>query len=935
MAYLSGMSPPPQTTVPDQLELDHCTVDLVRGRIQHEGGRTTSLSTVELQLLRFLVGNGGASVSRYELLEEVWGYDSSVVISRAADTAVCRLRRKLERDPAEPRYLLTVSGVGYRWVSPTPGVPDAPSHTTNLWSDPGAFVGRSEERAWLRTRIGDGGGVSVLRGFPGIGKTRLAVQVGQELVEGDAPPGGGVWFCDLAGARSLMDLLDAIAWVLDVPVAAGGGEGDALERVAAALSARGATVLLLDNAEHVDGPLHVVVPRLLAAAPDTHVVVTTQHRTRLGEGAERVLSPLPPDASRALLADRARLAGAAAPVGDDALDEVVGRLQGVPLALELAAPQLRVLAPGALAERLDRGGLALPVSGRGGPGGGTSLRRAIGFAWDLLDDDSQKLLAACSLFDGGFSRRAVEGVSGAGSDTAARLDQLVDRSLVVAVTGEDGAVRRYQLLDSIRAFARAQLPELSLEEPLRERHARWFAEQAARWAAGMAGPDGVAHGERLHAERSNLLTAWRWLRPRDRVASIRLAVALVSGARLRGATAEHLVVLEAAAQDAAPEAPALRATVLEALAWYQRSLGQADEAMRSIEAAVAAAREHGDPGTLALMLAGRADHQRLLGQQQVAEEGLREALFAAARAGAPHTEARVRATLGLCLAARGAFQHAEESLELALDLFRACGDLREQGVVWSHLAALAGRRWRHTEAAGCYARALEIHLQTGNLHHASVARLGLAMRRIDAGEAGAAVADLEAVLERETRTGNRRLQGFALAGLASAAHDRGDLTRARTHLAAAAARFAGHDRLHVAAADATRAVLDIEQGDLDAARAGLGASLVALETIGDRSLQAFAEGWLGVVLADVGDLDASDAAFERAAACAREAGMDAQLALQEIQRGFLDLARSRATRDGAAAARHRAKAEARARAGEDIGTHLRIARRMLQRRLAG
>ena len=95
----------------DVLEFPHCVVDLVRGRITADGHATT-LSTVELQLLQYFVRTAGQSVSRYQLLEEVWGYDSSVVISRAADTAVCRLRRKIEIDPSEPQFLLTVSGVG-------------------------------------------------------------------------------------------------------------------------------------------------------------------------------------------------------------------------------------------------------------------------------------------------------------------------------------------------------------------------------------------------------------------------------------------------------------------------------------------------------------------------------------------------------------------------------------------------------------------------------------------------------------------------------------------------------------------------------------------------------------------------------------------------------------------------------------------------------
>ena len=100
--------------VPDSLTLPHCTLDLVRGRIVRRDG-SASLSTVELQLLRYLVSTAGQAVSRYRLLEEVWGYDSSIGSNRTVDVHVRHLRQKLEDDAAHPRWLLTVRGVGYRF----------------------------------------------------------------------------------------------------------------------------------------------------------------------------------------------------------------------------------------------------------------------------------------------------------------------------------------------------------------------------------------------------------------------------------------------------------------------------------------------------------------------------------------------------------------------------------------------------------------------------------------------------------------------------------------------------------------------------------------------------------------------------------------------------------------------------------------------------
>jgi tetratricopeptide (TPR) repeat protein len=522
----------------------------------------------------------------------------------------------------------------------------------------------------------------------------------------------------------------------------------------------------------------------------------------------------------------------------------------------------------------------------------------------------------------------VEAVSGEGSDTAARLERLVDRSLVVLSLSEDGDLARYHLLDSIRAFSLAQLPETMLEAPLRTRHARWFHEQGTRWAAGLHGPRGPRLLRRLHEEGPNLLAAWAWLRDVDPTAATELALARIAGARARGATQENLALLEDVVADQA-EPTALRALALEALAWHQRSLGDAEAGLARVAEAVRVAEAIDDPGVLARCLGAHGDHLRLLGHQAEAQGMLRDALFAAARSGRAHDEARVRSSLGLCLSAGGAFEHAREELETALELFRACGDLREEGVIWSHLAALAGRRWDHAEAARCHEQALRIHLRTGNAHHASISRLGLAMRRIDAGDVSAAEAALVPVLERERRTGNHRLVAFARAGQAAAAHERGALTDALQQLADAEAGFRGRDRLHVAATWATRGVVLLELGRRGEAAQALDSAIAVLDEIGDRSLLAFSRAWAGVAAAQAGQLDAATEHLDTAARHAREGGITPQLALQDILRGHLDLARARAAREGAGV--HISRARERADMAEiQLGSQLRIAQRVLR-----
>ncbi|MBX2800688.1 MAG: winged helix-turn-helix domain-containing protein [Myxococcales bacterium] len=461
----TGSVPPGAPTEPptpepgeEHLRLGALSVDLGRQVVVDPDGGRCSLTVQEVEILRVLSAASGAVVSRRVLERKVWGRSRG----RAVDHAVHRLRVKLEADPAEPRFLHTLRGAGFRLEV----------HHASAVHDTGAtFVGRQPEATALTAALQPGAWVLVV-GSGGIGKTRLTRRVVAQL------QGTSIWWVECAGVQDRSGLCRAVAEALDLvgPQAA----DVAISRIGATLAQEGGGVLVLDNVEGLGASLGPPLAAWRRASPSLCVVGTSRVRLGLSGEVAVELGPLSVEEGCALYADRARAASSRSVLRGSELDaarRVVQRLDGVPLAIELAAARSSVLPPSALEQRLDRVMDVLVHEGACEVRH-RSLRATFELSTRLLSEPQSRALALLSLFSASFDVDDAEGLLGA--DAALHLQVLRDHHLVL--TDWSRPLPRFRVAEALRAY-------LARDRAEQEDSGRADEVSLARWLARLG--DGV------------------------------------------------------------------------------------------------------------------------------------------------------------------------------------------------------------------------------------------------------------------------------------------------------------------------------------------------------------------------------------------------------------------------------------------------------------
>jgi predicted ATPase len=435
--------------------------------------------------------------------------DSSAVLLNGVDLIDLGPRRL--RDLPAPVQVFQVQADGLRTDFPPLRALDA--GPGNLRPAPTSFIGRESEAGEVQAAV-KAHRLVTLTGVGGVGKTRLALEVAAPLAD-EFPD--GIWFFELAAVTDPVAVPDAVAAVLGITQQPG---RSVAESVAAALEGR-VRLLVFDNCEHVLDAAADLIEAILAASTTTKIVATS--REGLGIADEQ-LWPVPSldvgagvdSAAVALFVERAQNVSPRFTVGDDgeaaAVVEICRRLDGIPLAIELAASRMAAMTASEVRDRLDQR-FRLLVGSRRALERHHTLRHAVAWSYDLLGDMESALLDRCSVFAGGFdlqSACAVAGSPDAPDDFATLdlLDALVRKSLLVAV--RSAGRTRYWMLETIRQFAGEQLDARDQASEIRAAHSRYFAGREADILALWDSPRQRKAYDWFAIERANLRTAFRW-----------------------------------------------------------------------------------------------------------------------------------------------------------------------------------------------------------------------------------------------------------------------------------------------------------------------------------------------------------------------------------------------------------------------------------------
>jgi predicted ATPase len=462
-----------------------------------------------------------------------------------------------------------------RWIQTLESSPSGPARGS-VPRELTSFVGRHRESAEVLDLMGRSPLVT-LTGSGGVGKTRLALAVSRVINEGATRAGPrAVWFVELSGLPPDSAVDRVVAASLGLRETPGEGPTDSLSGFLAGEP----KVLVLDNCEHVADQCARLVTRLLVRCPNLKVLTTSREPLRVaGEAPYRVPPLAFPDPEAGsdpnclsaceavqLFVARSQVVLPGFRLVDQnatAVAEICRRLEGVPLAVELAAARTRGLSVGQIVARLDDSLRLLTGGDRGGSERHESIRAAIEWSVTLLRDSERRLFQRLSVFAGGWSLRAAEALSGADEGVLADLLSLVDKSLVVADGGSTGP-ERYHLLEIVRQYARYQLESSGEVVEIEHRHAKYFAEVAE--AASKMGADEDESLDQVDLEIDNARAALRWSTEHDVDLGMAIAAALWRYWYLRGSLAEGRNWLEKLLERAEPVGSRTRGAALFAAA---------------------------------------------------------------------------------------------------------------------------------------------------------------------------------------------------------------------------------------------------------------------------------------------------------------------------------------------------------------------------------
>lgn len=704
---------------------------------------------------------------------------------------------------------------------------------TNLPAQATMLVGREREVKEVVSLLQrDDVRLLTLTGPGGTGKTRLAVQAAAEVVETFAD---GVSFVPLADVADPARVISQIAETLGISEGSGQSLG---ARLHAALREQH-TLLVLDNFEQVTDA-GATISQLLATAPGLKVLATSRSALRVYGEREYPVPPLPlPNARRLPPLDKlvqiesVRLFVARAqevnanfainPANAAAVAEICRRLDGLPLAIELAAARIKLLTPQALADRLTNSLQVLTGGARNLPARQQTLRGAIDWSYTALEPDEQTLFARMAVFAGGGTLTAIETICNADHDLRTDLldglSSLADKSLLRQDEGT-GDEPRFAMLSTIREYAYERLETRGEATTLRRAHAAYYLALAEQAEGHLTG---VRQGEWLHRleeEHDNMRVALRGaLEQRETETAIRLVGAFWRFWQAHGYLSEGRRWIERALELPSGPPDAAQAKALDGLGALAQMLGDYAAARTHYEASLAIRRTMGYQAGVAHSLSNLGGMAREQGDFTMARASYEESLAIRRAAGDTEGITRTLTNLGIMAQRQGDYAAArdyyEESLAIArqkgltqaaahalsnlgvvaqqqgdnaaarlrygeaLAIGRAMGDTSVVGFALNNLGAVAKQQGDFAAARSFYAESLTLRRELGDMRAIAFSLTNLGIVALEQGDAPAARAFFDEALATRRELGDPRALPFMLNNVAMAARAQGDLGVAR------------------------------------------------------------------------------------------------------------------------------------------------------------
>lgn len=569
--------------------------------------------------------------------------------------------------------------------------------TSNLPTQLTSFIGREKELAEAKSRL-EGARLLTLIGPGGTGKTRLSIQLGLQLVSDFKD---GVWLVEFAPISDSSLIIQTISSTFDI----GEVSGTTLKTLLHDFLREKHLLLILDNCEHLVEASAIVADKLLHVAPNIKIIASSREALGInGETVFRVPSLSLPEQDQVtkeatmgcesvqLFVERATAANRKFQLTDEnasAVTQICSRLDGIPLAIELAASRITVFSPEKIAKRLDERFKLLTGGSRTALPRQQTLRALIDWSYDLLNEDERALLRRLSVFAGGWTFEAAETICN-NVDVFENLPKLVNKSLITVNDGNDEP--RYFLLETIRQYARDKLVENSEGEGTRDRHLAYYLEMAETARPELLKREHELEWlRRLEAEYDNFRTAVEWGLSNDPFAVMRMVYLLTFFIITKGHAGEgHRWGREALKRHTNRKLPTTEENVhkgrfLATMSLLSFSMGDNQTTCVEANEAINLLRFTNDKWNLALTLGFRASADFLTGNPDLAIAAMEEAIRLAEKVGDNYVLGAVLSSASRVEAfARGDFVKAYADNE------RACELLKEYGNRWFYAITLYG-----------------------------------------------------------------------------------------------------------------------------------------------------------------------------------------------------------------------------------------------------